>query len=496
MKKINSIYKITPILFSLLFTVIIGCDNILDINKDPFAAGDDQVAEQPGLLMTTVMTSVSSDKVMETNLFNRWAQHYVGAGASVFSTADNYSVPTFPQTNTWSTFYVSVLKNASRGEALASEIGEVNTAAQFKIMQAFAFYHLTLMFEDVPFDEALNTNILFPESNDQANVLKGIVNLLDQAMNDIDVSNPEKISDEDLLFKGDLDKWLMFANSIKIKTLMVIAGQDASYASSRLETAFSQSHVEAIEDEVKLDYYEDLTNANQFYKLHYQFAGGQSLFFYASNPFIDLLRGTNDPRIDIFYDRPDGTSDQVPHRGVDPGARSAFTSTSVLSLHYISATSPDYWITAAELKLLRAEAILQGWLTGTTEDANGYYREGIVLNMVHLNTMATVQTSGRGITGAEYENYDSSLPNLQELAPANALKAVYQQGYIETFNRGIDSWTYVRRTNYPEDMPLPEDAAISNHITRLPYSPSEVSANPNSPSQKALDTPMWFMTSN
>ena len=52
MKKINSTYKINPILFSLLFTVILGCDSILDINKDPFAAGDDQVAEQPGLLMT------------------------------------------------------------------------------------------------------------------------------------------------------------------------------------------------------------------------------------------------------------------------------------------------------------------------------------------------------------------------------------------------------------------------------------------------------------
>ncbi|ANQ50009.2 SusD/RagB family nutrient-binding outer membrane lipoprotein [Flammeovirga sp. MY04] len=482
---------------SLCLTFLFGgCDSILDINKDPFAAGDDQVAEQPGLLMTTCITGISSDKVMETDVFNRWAQHYVGAGASVFSTSDNFSVPTFPQTNTWSTFYVSALKNASRGELLANRNGEVNTAGQFKIIQAFCFYHLTLMFEDIPFSESLDTDILFPNSDTQETILKGVVRMLDEAMGSINVGDPNKISGEDLLFRGDMNKWLLFANSIKIKTLMVIAAKDSGYAGSRLEAAFNAAHIESLADEVKLDYYDDLTNANQFYKLHFQFAGGQSLFFYASNPFIDLLRGSNDPRIDIFYDRPDGTSDQVPHRGVDPGSRSAFTVTSVLSLHYITATSPDFWITAAELKFMRAEAILNGWINGTTVDANDYYREGILLNVVHLNSLSTVQASGKGVTVQGFENYNNSLPDLQNLSTANALTAVHQQGYIETFKRGIDAWTYVRRTGYPSNRPLPEDATLSNHITRLPYSPSEISSNPNNPSQKALDAPMWFMSSN
>ncbi|MBB6462040.1 SusD/RagB family nutrient-binding outer membrane lipoprotein [Flammeovirga kamogawensis] len=481
---------------ALTFLLTFSCDSILDINKDPFAAGDDQIAEQPGLLMTTVITGISSDKVMETNLFNRWAQHYVGAGASVFSEADNYSIPAYPQTNTWSTYYVSALKNASRGEQLALGIGEQNTAAQFKIIQAFAFYHLTLMFEDIPFTESLNTDILFPKGDTQENVLKGIVQMIDQAVADIDVGNNEKISSEDLLFKGDLNRWIKFANSIKIKTLMVLAENNPNYAKSRLEKAFNEDHVDELGEQVQLDYYDDLTNANQFYKLHYQYAGGQSLFFYASNPFIDLLRGSNDPRIDIFYDRPEGTSEAVPHRGVDPGARSSFTVTSSLSLHFISATSPDFWVTAAEMRFLRAEAILKGWISGDASDADQYYKEGIILNIIHLNNLATVLDSGRGITQGEFDTYIGGLPDLDNLSEANAIKAVYQQGYIETFNRGMDAWTYVRRTGYPENKPLPVDAVLSSHITRLPYSPSEVSANPNIPKQKALDLPMWFMSSN
>ncbi|KXX68260.1 hypothetical protein AVL50_20925 [Flammeovirga sp. SJP92] len=496
--KMNNKYSnlLTRVCLLVALAFSYSCDSILDINKDPFAAGDDQIAEQPGLLMTTIMTNISSDKVMETNLFNRWAQHYVGAGANVFSSADNFSVPSFPQTNTWATYYVNSLKNASRGEVLANEIGEVNTASQFRIMQAFAFYHLTLMFEDVPFTEALNTDILFPNGDTQENILKGIVEMLDEAVDNFDLGDPAKVGGEDLLFQGDLNKWIKFANSIKIKTLMLIAAKDEEYAKPKLETAFRQEHVEDLADEVVMNYYDDLNNANQFYKLHFQFAGGQSLFFYASTPFIDLLRGTNDPRLDIFYDRPDGVVDAVPHTGLAPGSSSAFTSTSVLSLNFITATSPDYWITAAELKFMRAEAILRGWVPGTTADANDYYREGIIFNIVHLNSLLAVQDNGSGVTQFEYDTYNGALPDLQTLAPSNALEAVHHQGYIETFQRGMDAWTYVRRTNYPNNRPLPVDAVLSDHIARLPYSPNEVSANPNIPEQKPLDTPMWFMTSN
>ncbi|NME66444.1 SusD/RagB family nutrient-binding outer membrane lipoprotein [Flammeovirga aprica] len=487
---------LTRVCVFVALTFSYSCDSILDVNTDPFAAGDEQIAEQPGLLMTTIMTNISSDKVMETNLFNRWAQHYVGAGANVFSSADNFSIPSFPQTNTWATYYANCLKNASRGELLANEIGEVNTASQFKIMQAFAFYHLTLMFEDVPFTEALNTDILFPNGNFQEEILKGIVDMLDEAVDNFDMSDPAKIGGEDLLFKGDLNRWIKFANSIKIKTLMLIAAKDEAYAKPKLESAFRQEHVEDLGDEVVMNYYEDLNNANQFYKLHFQFAGGQSLFFFASTPFIDLLRGTNDPRLDIFYDRPDGVVDAVPHTGVAPGSSSAFTSNSVLSLNFITATSPDYWVTAAELKFMRAEAILKGWIPGTTSDANDYYREGIVLNIIHLNSLTAVQDNGSGVTQFEYDNYNGALPDLQTLAPSNALQAVYHQGYIETFQRGMDAWTYVRRTDYPSDRPLPIDAVLSEHIARLPYSPNEISANPNIPEQKPLDFPMWFMPSN
>lgn len=487
---------LTRVCMVAALTFSYSCDSILDINKDPFAAGDDQVAEQPGLLMTTIMTNISSDRVMETNLFNRWAQHYVGAGASVFYSADNYSVPAFPQTNTWSTYYVNSLKNASRGELLANEKGEVNTASQFKIMQAVAFFHLTLMFEDIPFTEALNIDILFPKGDTQETVLKGIVEMLDEAVDNFDFQDPAKVGGEDLLFQGDLLKWVKLSNSLKIKTLMIIAEKDETYAKPKLQTAFAQDHIEDLSDQVVMNYYDDLNNANQFYKLHYQYAGGESLFFYASTPFIDILRGTNDPRLELFYDRPEGVVDAVPHTGVAPGASSAFTSTSVLSLNFITATSPDYWVTVAELKLMRAEAILRGWIPGTTADANDYYREGILYNIIHLNSLQAVQDNGSGITQFEYDNYNSALPDLQTLAPGNALDAVHLQGYIETFQRGIDAWTYVRRTNYPNNRPLPVDAVLSEHIARLPYSPNEISANPNIPEQKPLDSPMWFMTTN
>ncbi|MEH0157619.1 SusD/RagB family nutrient-binding outer membrane lipoprotein [Limibacter armeniacum] len=479
------------ILLSLLLSMT-ACDSILGDNEDPLATTDDQIKERPEALFVGVLTSLSSDRVLGTNVFNRWSQHYVGAS---FSDEDNFNVPDFPQSVTWPVYYASVIKNTILGERAAASVNRRNVQAQYEIMRAYAFYHLTLMFEQVPFSEVMDfdgedLNTRYPHYENQQEIFEGVIETLDAAMSRINTNDTDAIKEEDLLYNGNMVRWMQFANSLKIKTLMLLSGKDDSYHAA-LEAAFGQSYIDAIEEEAIFHYGSTLANANQFYKLHKQFADGQSQFFFASEPFVDMLLSQVDPRLWVFYDYgTDATS--VIHTGMEPGSTAAFTITSVLSLNYISATSPDLWLTASEMYLLHAEAMLKGWINGDATQAHELYLEGIRMNFNRINSLEAVINNGETVGESRINSYLEDVPVLNFLSNDRAINAVYYQAYVERFNRGLDAWTFVRRTGFP-DRPLPVNSALSDHITRLPYPADERSSNENIPEQPLLDDLMWFM---
>ncbi|GAA4842547.1 SusD/RagB family nutrient-binding outer membrane lipoprotein [Algivirga pacifica] len=473
-----------------------SCNQLLDINEDPLAAKQDDIDANPEVLFVDIMVSLSSDRVLETNVFNRWAQYYVGAS---FGDADNYSVPDYPQNNTWATMYRKMIKNAVLGRRAAEKSDRPNVAAQFLIMEAVAYYHLTLMFEDVPLDEVMDFDgeqlfTRYPNYNSQEEVLIGVVNKLTDAINSMQLGDDDRIVDQDLIYQGDLALWQLFANSLRIKTLMILSGKGAEYHEA-LQIVFDQPYITLLSQEAIFRYGNSIANANQLYKLHQQFADGQSQFFFASEPFVETLNSRLDPRIEVFFDRGQFNSSSAPHIGMEPGSGAAFVVTSVLSLNFITPTTPDIWQSAAELRFLKAEAITRGWIEGTAAEAQELYYTGVIQHCYHLNNFPGVIEKGATLSDFEIGTYlEDQVPDISLMDAERALQEIHFQQYIEAFGRGLDAWTFVRRTGFP-DRPLPVNTALGGHLTRLPYAADEVSANTNIPDQPALDKLMWFMSS-
>lgn len=479
----------------VLLSGVVACDKILDINENPNAETQDDFLADPGLLFVHILTEISSDRVLETNVFNRWAQYYVRGDQT-----DKYVVPEFPQARTFPRYY-EVLRNTFLGENAAKDAQKPNMQAQYQIMKAFTFYSLTVIFENVPYHEVMdfdgeNLFTRYPKYDSQETILKQVVNELDEAMALIDTSNPERIEQQDLLYAGDMEKWKKFANSLKIRTLVLLSEKLPEYH-VQLDAAFNEPFIDEFEESAIFHYGDGIGNANQLYKFHEQFLDGNSRFVYASKPFVDLLDDKRDIRTNYFFDFGEDNKSGFKHYGIDPGT-GAFTITSVLSLNFIYASMPDIFISAAEMKFLQAEAILKKWITGSTQDAQVAYEQGVRLNFEYLNSLDPIAQDG-GINQIFIDSYlENRLSNLSVLGEdsPNALRAIYYQAYVDYYHRGVDAWTFVRRTNYPPTRPMPEQSALGDHITRLPYSTDEINTNVNVYAdfdKKELDEPMWFM---
>jgi hypothetical protein len=125
--------------------------------------------------------------------------------------------------------------------------------------------------------------------------------------------------------------------------------------------------------------------------------------------------------------------------------------------------------TGAEAWFLRAQAILSGDLVGSAQTA---YESGIEASFDYL-----------GATGAA-TYYGQNIENVGWNASTNKLEAIITQKWIGL--NGVDaiqSWFDYTKTGYPSDLPISALATTPERPVRLLYPASEITANPNVPSQ-------------
>src|SRR6187402_1141450 len=194
--------------------LLFSCSDFLDVNDNPNVA----TVGDPKLLFVSESLGMSNNRTSEIWIpIGITAQVFASGGTAGWGTdEDQYNISIFSTGNTWRELYTNVIKNASLAIDAASKASPVNknAIAQHKILQAYAYWELTSIFGDIPFTEAANLEITQPAFDSQPVVLQGILNLLDEAIGNIDVASTVKISAEDLYFKGDMAKWKKFANSM------------------------------------------------------------------------------------------------------------------------------------------------------------------------------------------------------------------------------------------------------------------------------------------
>ena len=220
----------------------------------------------------------------------------------------------------------------------------------------------------------------------------------------------------------------------------------------------------------------------------------QSQNFKMSDMFVEWLKKTNDPRLEILVD----TTSAGEYKGFINGLND------IKAAEYIwndysnpkpilySKSQPQYIMCASEVWFLRAEAALFKLASG---DANELYQKGIRSNM-ELWNVATLD-----IDNFLANETETTLNGTDE----NKFRQIATQMWIAFVPNFTEAWSNIRRTGYPVIAQRTDatiyDLGVTNGILpkRFKYSSSEYLTNDANVSDAVarqgadlIGTPVWW----
>lgn len=475
--------KIFAGLLMLLVLGDVSCKKYLDINTSPLTA----TKVDPKLLFGYAVTAWDVNKNSGDNYIALGFLSQSIANGGDFSdnwgSSNLYNLSTTILANTWRVYYNTAGNNFKQAIAIAesSSPKNNNAAAQCKITFAEMMYEATTLYGDIPYSQAFQADQFpYPKYDAQKDVLESLLTLLDQAIAQIDVNSPLKISDYDIFYSGDMNAWKRVANTIKFKILMTMVDKDPTKAAAigALLNAPS-TMMSSTADTWQVKYSGAVNNENPKYRLFL----GENPFTYASKVATDIMIPTNDPRLPRYYDLPKGVTT---YKGVAENV-DADATTSLMSLYLYRNNAPSVIIGYAQVELLEAEAWARGLgVTANLATAQALYKQGVT------DAMKFYEADAASITA--YVNDPLRFP---VLTPTNALTQIHTQQWIDFVDRPIDAFTQWRRSG-PEGseipvLTLPYGATPGPLIRRFTLSTDETTSNPNIPKPVPVySDKMWF----
>ncbi|MEM6318651.1 MAG: SusD/RagB family nutrient-binding outer membrane lipoprotein [Bacteroidota bacterium] len=467
--------KYIKIFLSVLVVIALstGCQDRLDINTDPLVAS----TADPNVLLPFVLVQYSNRHTTElgTRIMDV-PQHF----SACFNSPRAGNTSSFLTGNTWDMYYTRVLGNLVLVENDAVAQGELsnNVNAIAKILKAKSFFELACIWDAVPFTEALD-GAAFPTPNfdEQEVVFRGAVDLLDQAIGLIDAT-PESgsfdVTTGDLIFEGDMDKWRRWANTLKLRILMLIRNKDTS-VDSEIVATLGQPLIEENSQAALLEYFDTPAESNGYNRLVEAFFGvsNEVQEVYAPGEVLYDLLSAGDPRFGLMIADPND-------EGSPGNGQFAFSvGGATIADNVIRNDIPHIMALPSEVHFYKAELALLGV---TSDDAQAEFTMGV---------RKILEFWGQDIPGAQTRLSSEDISNFVDGLPTADLQAVQEQLYLESFLRPVYAWNTVRRTKVPALVPPPA-ANISFILKRFNYPPDEVASNPNAPVNLDTDTPVWF----
>lgn len=415
----------------------------------------------------------------------------------------------------WQSYYRNVIRNTrdiiSRTEGLPDRSNLLNMA---RILQAYAFMVLTDSYGDIPYTEGGGgyiNQVFFPGYDAQEAIYPEIIQELSEASAGLSASG--RIETADILYGGNVDKWKKFGYSIMLRAGMRLSKADAGQAQQVVGNAFQGGVIISNEDNAVMRH-----DNNYLNPIGNTLNATEAANYYLTEPFVDYLKNTNDPRlasIAVRYVGAKSGPEQVPAiasfnpadqigmpMGNDNGSIIAVAASKGLASFYdfsqvdrrrmVKTTAPMFFVTAAQTQLLLAEAKQMGWITtGTT--AAEFYNNGV---RAHMEQLAAYDPAS-AVPATSINDYLVANP----FADATALEQINTQYWIASFLNGPEAFANFRRSGFPdlEPNPFPGKDITGDFIRRLTYPNSEISVNTENVNAAItrmgaddLDTRVWW----
>lgn len=469
-------------LFVVPLLLSTGCKKFLAVNTDP----NSSAIAAPATLLPTVEASIGVALGDDYYPYgNIWAQYFTqSAVASQYKTIDQYLQLNSDFNYAWNHLYQNALINDQL--MIDSSLGnnmKIQYLAIGYVLKAYALQLTTDAFGDIPLSEALqgvaNKN---PAYDKQQNVYDSVFSLCEQGKALFDNSDPYNPGAADLVFQGDMDQWVAFANTLELRSALRLTQVAPAVAQAGVAALYANG-ASFLASNAQITYSATGGNQNPFYIK--EVALGETVNLVASQTVISAFVRNNDARQFVLF---------VPLSGADtitylPQGSFAQNTNEICSTPSAlvagnpqdpnSALAPVLLISAAESNFLQAEAVSRGWGLGS---ASALFTAGI---------NASFATDGIPDSAASYL---LNAPDAQFPAATSAqLQAIITQKYYAMCgSQGFEAWTEWRRTGFPTFF-VPSAASSGRPFPlRFLYPQSELTGNLNYPGTVPETTPVWW----
>ena len=377
---------------------------------------------------------------------------------------------------------------------------EANVNAAATILRVFDLHRMTDMYGDIPYTQAgyglEGEQNWFPKYEPQKEVYYKMIDDL-KAARDKFSSSARPLGAQDFIYGGDIAKWKKFANAMLMRLAMRISNVDQAKAKDVFTEAFNSGSFTSNADIAFIKYAPgpqgvNRNGLNDGYWNTYKYSRDCKI----SKTFMDWMNSNNDPRKMIItggVGNPDNASTWITdpakqigmpngynstniRNAVPPGTLDGFTivqqNFSMLNLKYLDWEDPYYLISYAEVELMKAEAVLKGWISGNAET---FFNAGVtaaINSWTYFDPSFAVSSdkisaylAGRGFGAASAQN---------------KLRLIGEEYWAATYLNDIESWSNWRRTGYPTLTPTQDPNAFEGNFIprRLRYWESEIGSNP------------------
>lgn len=540
------IYNIKNMFIVAILLATVSCSKQLDINTDP----NNPLTLSPSVLLPRVERYVGESLAMGTGFSSNLAAYM--HQMVHYGSADQYGAGgnDFYWGQGWEFSYKDVITNANAIIKESVEAGNLRYAGIAKIIKAYQFSVLVDLYGQIPFSEAnqLTEDIQFPAYEEGADIYPQLIAMLDAGIADLEnteAANEEVPGPDDVIYGGNVGRWVKAANSIKFKLLVqqrkvkdVSAEVDVLLNSGNLISTTAESFMIPYGPNAATD--DRNPGYGEYYATQRTMHVSPWLYEIMKGYNANILTGIEDPRIPYYiYNQltaNDAPSNIVEYRdggfvskyfgsqglnrgsnvqnlvslfGIYPvGGRYDEGRGGTASANSGTGAAPYRLITYADILFLKAELIQEGVVSGDAaaalEDAMNEAFTMIDYVVDGTGTSQSVPELAGSEAASEY--ISNVMAQFASASNEKQLEHIMTQKWLSSIGSWTEQYNDYRRTGYPvlfnpadfggqvtppadgnggESLPSVRVTSGVPFPNSLPYVQSELNLNKNAPAQKS-----------
>jgi len=545
------------LLIPLVALLAVSCKKFLDINTDP---NNPTAVEVSKLLPTTQRTLGDALSMDEQNGGLSEVLAVYTHQMTTREEADKYGI-TGVDVNiqtAWSKLFSStanpgtsfpvygVMQNLEDIIAKSTEAGNLRYAGIAKILKAYTYSVAVDVFGDVPYSEAnkLKQGILYPKFDDDAAIYESLFTLINEGIADLNnntAPNSQVPGADDLIYEGNVARWIKAANTIKLKMYTQIrkvknvsAEVNALISGGNLISQTSESFLipygpNGATDDRNPGFYTYFATqrSNHVSPWFYEIMKGYNPRIFTGNPdprinyyIYNQVNATQAPRegnqteyrdgafVSIYFgsvgpDRDRSQQNTISLFGIYPvGGKYDDGSATVATANSGTGAAPYRLITYADRLYLEAELMNTGVISGDAKAklsaamAESFKQVDYVIT-TYVNPSQNVPALVGSAAVTTYTN--NVLAEYDAASTEKKLEIIMTQKWLSSVGSAVDQYTDIRRTGYPvvfdpSNPDMAPNGRVQPPVNGDPVNPGNQKSVPVQLSRTfALSLP-WFQT--